>query len=178
MCPPLAVRTASHLRCCSAQLRPRHPRIRPLVPLSRHQVPQPQPLFLCALCHCPPFPAPPPSRMYLVENGWTKFITWYDYESWYPIGRPIGKSIYPGMQVAAAVIHWFHRLSPLSQRRVRSVHIIKLLSCLSRLSTHGITQLRLRPRLLLRYFRYIILQPTPKPNKVFSPHLHIPLRHG
>jgi dolichyl-diphosphooligosaccharide--protein glycosyltransferase len=45
--------------------------------------------------------------MYLVENGWQKFITWFDYESWYPIGRPIGKSIYPGMQVAAAVIHWF-----------------------------------------------------------------------
>jgi hypothetical protein len=45
--------------------------------------------------------------MYLVEHGWEKFITWYDYESWYPIGRPIGKSIYPGMQVAAAVIHWF-----------------------------------------------------------------------
>ena len=44
---------------------------------------------------------------YLVENGWHKFITWFDYESWYPIGRPIGKSIYPGMQVAAAVIHWF-----------------------------------------------------------------------
>ena len=54
-----------------------------------------------------PFHPPPLSHMYLVEHGWEKFITWYDYESWYPIGRPIGKSIYPGMQVAAAVIHWF-----------------------------------------------------------------------
>jgi hypothetical protein len=66
--------------------------------------------MLCLVSHCPsPAPLPPsfPPRRYLVENGWTKFITWFDYESWYPIGRPIGKSIYPGMQVAAAVIHWF-----------------------------------------------------------------------
>jgi hypothetical protein len=96
--------------------------------------------------------------MYLVENGWNKFITWYDYESWYPIGRPVGKSIYPGMQVAAAVIHWFLGAIgyPLSLNDV----CVPPNPCLSRLSTHGLTQLRLRPRLLL------------------SPHLLVPLRHG
>lgn len=38
---------------------------------------------------------------YLAENGWYKFFRWYDYMSWYPIGRPIGTTIYPGMQFAA-----------------------------------------------------------------------------
>lgn len=42
---------------------------------------------------------------YLSENGWAKFSTWYDYMSWYPIGRPVGATIYPGMQVTAVAIH-------------------------------------------------------------------------
>jgi len=41
---------------------------------------------------------------YLAENGLTKFFHWYDYESWYPLGRPIGTTIYPGMQITAVVI--------------------------------------------------------------------------
>ncbi|CAK9094669.1 unnamed protein product [Durusdinium trenchii] len=41
---------------------------------------------------------------YLAEHGLYKFLRWYDYESWYPIGRPIGTTIYPGMQVTGVVI--------------------------------------------------------------------------
>ena len=25
---------------------------------------------------------------YLADNGWRKFFTWFDYESWYPLGSP------------------------------------------------------------------------------------------
>ena len=28
-----------------------------------------------------------PSCRYLVDNGWNKFINWYDDRSWYPLGR-------------------------------------------------------------------------------------------
>merc|ERR1719446_2013895 len=38
------------------------------------------------------------------STGLTKFFQWYDYESWYPLGRPIGTTIYPGMQITAVVI--------------------------------------------------------------------------
>mmetsp|Transcript_73088 Transcript_73088/g.136594 ORF Transcript_73088/g.136594 Transcript_73088/m.136594 type:complete len:831 (-) Transcript_73088:81-2573(-) len=38
---------------------------------------------------------------YLAQHGSDKFFKWYDYMSWYPIGRPIGTTIYPGMQFAA-----------------------------------------------------------------------------
>ena len=41
---------------------------------------------------------------YLEENGWAKFSTWYDYESWYPLGRPVGTTTYPGMMVTAVAI--------------------------------------------------------------------------
>eukprot|EP00045_Choanoeca_perplexa_P015143 m.184178 g.184178 ORF g.184178 m.184178 type:complete len:527 (+) comp16902_c0_seq1:1868-3448(+) len=42
---------------------------------------------------------------YLVANGWEKFSTWFDYESWYPIGRPVGTTIYPGLQITASFIY-------------------------------------------------------------------------
>ena len=41
---------------------------------------------------------------YLAENGWTKFFTWFDYKVWYPLGRPVGTTIYPGMQISSVWI--------------------------------------------------------------------------
>ena len=37
-----------------------------------------------------------------------KFFKWFDYMSWYPLGRPVGTTIYPGMQFTAVGI--FHLL--------------------------------------------------------------------
>jgi len=37
----------------------------------------------------------------LSKVGLHKFFTWYDYSSWYPIGRPVGTTIYPGMQMVS-----------------------------------------------------------------------------
>jgi dolichyl-diphosphooligosaccharide--protein glycosyltransferase len=42
---------------------------------------------------------------YLQENGWTKFFAWFDYMSWYPLGRPVGTTIYPGMQITSVLIY-------------------------------------------------------------------------
>jgi len=41
---------------------------------------------------------------YMCEHGLSKFFTWYDHMSWYPIGRPIGTTTYPGMQITACAI--------------------------------------------------------------------------
>eukprot|EP00928_Gymnodinium_smaydae_P017059 TRINITY_DN1649_c0_g4_i1.p1 TRINITY_DN1649_c0_g4~~TRINITY_DN1649_c0_g4_i1.p1 ORF type:complete len:900 (-),score=146.14 TRINITY_DN1649_c0_g4_i1:304-2967(-) len=41
---------------------------------------------------------------YLAEHGVSKFFKWYDYMSWYPLGRPVGTTIYPGMQLAGVGI--------------------------------------------------------------------------
>merc|ERR1719482_239943 len=53
---------------------------------------------------------------YLAENGLQKFNKWYDYESWYPLGRPIGTTIYPGMQITAVVI--WETMKALPERKI------------------------------------------------------------
>ncbi len=42
---------------------------------------------------------------YLQQHGWNKFINWYDDRSWYPLGRPVGTTIYPGLQVSSVAIY-------------------------------------------------------------------------
>lgn len=42
---------------------------------------------------------------YLVDNGWNKFINWFDDRTWYPLGRPVGTTIYPGLQITAWLIY-------------------------------------------------------------------------
>lgn len=44
---------------------------------------------------------------YLWQHGWLKFRTWFDYMSWYPLGRPVGTTIYPGMQITSTLIKKF-----------------------------------------------------------------------
>eukprot|EP00435_Cladocopium_sp_Y103_P031164 s2296_g7.t2 len=41
---------------------------------------------------------------YLAEHGWKKFFTWFDHQSWYPLGRPVATTIYPGMQITAVFL--------------------------------------------------------------------------
>lgn len=38
--------------------------------------------------------------------GVGEFFRWYDTMSWSPLGRPVGTTIYPGMQILAAAIYW------------------------------------------------------------------------
>ncbi|CAJ1395127.1 unnamed protein product [Effrenium voratum] len=41
---------------------------------------------------------------YLATQGWNKFFTWFDHQSWYPLGRPVATTIYPGMQITAVAL--------------------------------------------------------------------------
>ncbi|KAF1801309.1 glycosyltransferase family 66 protein [Mucor lusitanicus] len=48
----------------------------------------------------------------LVKDGFYEFWNWFDDRSWYPLGRVVGGTIYPGLMVTAAIIHnilhYFH----------------------------------------------------------------------
>jgi len=44
---------------------------------------------------------------YLWQHGTSKFFKWFDYMSWYPLGRPVGTTIYPGMQFTTMWIKMF-----------------------------------------------------------------------
>ncbi|CAL9031806.1 unnamed protein product [Prunus brigantina] len=46
------------------------------------------------------------TTLYLTEKGFYDFWNWFDSESWYPLGRIIGGTLYPGLMVTAALIYW------------------------------------------------------------------------
>ncbi|KAK4567343.1 hypothetical protein RGQ29_003239 [Quercus rubra] len=50
------------------------------------------------------------TTLYLTENGFYEFWNWFDSDSWYPLGRIIGGTLYPGLMVTAAIIYWLLRL--------------------------------------------------------------------
>lgn len=43
---------------------------------------------------------------YLVENGWYSFLNWFDDRAWYPLGRVVGITVYPGIMITSAIIHY------------------------------------------------------------------------
>ncbi|KAK2720009.1 dolichyl-diphosphooligosaccharide--protein glycosyltransferase subunit STT3A-like [Artemia franciscana] len=49
---------------------------------------------------------------YLAEEGFYNFLNWFDDRAWYPLGRIIGGTIYPGLMVTSAllyhVMNWLH----------------------------------------------------------------------
>lgn len=49
---------------------------------------------------------------YLAENGFYSFHNWFDDRAWYPLGRIIGGTIYPGLMITSAtlysVLQWLH----------------------------------------------------------------------
>jgi len=46
------------------------------------------------------------STKYLVNEGFYNFLNWLDDNSWYPLGRIVGGTIYPGLMVTAAAVFW------------------------------------------------------------------------
>eukprot|EP00768_Dysnectes_brevis_P002194 gnl/Dysnectes_brevis/1701_a1934_2871.p1 GENE.gnl/Dysnectes_brevis/1701_a1934_2871~~gnl/Dysnectes_brevis/1701_a1934_2871.p1 ORF type:complete len:739 (-),score=212.09 gnl/Dysnectes_brevis/1701_a1934_2871:68-2182(-) len=45
------------------------------------------------------------STLYLVKNGLDALLNWFDDISWYPVGRIVGSTLYPGMMVTAGVFY-------------------------------------------------------------------------
>ena len=43
---------------------------------------------------------------FLADKGLYEFWNWYDSESWHPLGRVIGGTIYPGIMVTSSMIKW------------------------------------------------------------------------
>ncbi|CAM9436292.1 unnamed protein product, partial [Chrysoparadoxa australica] len=43
---------------------------------------------------------------YLAAEGFLDFLDWFDDRGWYPLGRTIGGTIYPGLMFTAATLFW------------------------------------------------------------------------
>lgn len=43
---------------------------------------------------------------YMVEHGWYDFLNWFDERAWYPLGRIVGGTTFPGLMVVSGTIHY------------------------------------------------------------------------
>lgn len=43
---------------------------------------------------------------YLTSEGFLEFLDWFDDRAWYPLGRIIGGTIYPGLMFTASIFYW------------------------------------------------------------------------
>lgn len=46
------------------------------------------------------------STAYMVEHGFYNFLNWFDERAWYPLGRIVGGTVYPGLMITSGTIHW------------------------------------------------------------------------
>ncbi|KAI8924398.1 Oligosaccharyl transferase STT3 subunit-domain-containing protein [Entophlyctis helioformis] len=76
----------------------------------------------------------------LVENGFYEFVNWFDELSWYPLGRVVGGTVYPGIMVTAGFIHYIVNLLnfPIHIREV-CVFLAPLFSAFTAVATYLLT---------------------------------------
>ncbi|RLN25921.1 hypothetical protein BBJ28_00018990 [Nothophytophthora sp. Chile5] len=43
---------------------------------------------------------------FLAQNGVYELLDWFDDRAWYPLGRIVGTTVYPGLMAAAAAMQW------------------------------------------------------------------------
>ncbi|KAJ8020325.1 Dolichyl-diphosphooligosaccharide--protein glycosyltransferase subunit STT3A [Holothuria leucospilota] len=81
------------------------------------------------------------TTLFLAEEGFYKFHNWFDDRAWYPLGRIIGGTIYPGLMITSAVI--YHVLNfihiTINVRNV-CVFLAPLFSSLTTLVTYHLTK--------------------------------------
>ncbi|KAI8869320.1 STT3 subunit of Oligosaccharyl transferase [Ramicandelaber brevisporus] len=81
------------------------------------------------------------STQYIAKHGVSKFWNWFDERSWYPLGRAVGGTVYPGLMVTAAAIRnvLLAVNIPVDIRNV-CVFFAPMFSALTALSTYLITK--------------------------------------
>lgn len=78
---------------------------------------------------------------YMVENGYYNFLNWFDERAWYPLGRIVGGTVYPGLMLTSGLIHWTLSLLniPVHIRDV-CVFLAPIFSGLTAISTYLLTK--------------------------------------
>ena len=78
---------------------------------------------------------------FLTEEGFYNFHNWFDDRAWYPLGRIIGGTIYPGLMVTSAVLyHLMHFLHITIEIRNVCVFLAPFFSSLTVMVTYGLTK--------------------------------------
>ena len=82
------------------------------------------------------------STKYLVDEGFYEFHNWFDKMTWYPLGRWVGNTVYPGLMWTSGIIHIFlHKVVniPIVIRNV-CVMLAPFMAGNTALATYGITK--------------------------------------
>merc|ERR1711953_1177192 len=78
---------------------------------------------------------------YMVKNGFYDFLNWFDERAWYPLGRIVGGTVYPGLMLTSGSIHYILSLLniPVHIRDI-CVFLAPLFSGLTAISTYFLTK--------------------------------------
>lgn len=78
---------------------------------------------------------------FLTEEGFYEFHNWFDDRAWYPLGRIIGGTIYPGLMVTSAFFyHLMHFFNVTIEIRNVCVFLAPLFSSFTALVTYHLTK--------------------------------------
>lgn len=78
---------------------------------------------------------------YMVQHGFYNFINWFDERAWYPLGRIVGGTVYPGLMITSGSIHYIlHSLNIPVHIRDICVFLAPIFSGLTAISTYLLTK--------------------------------------
>lgn len=78
---------------------------------------------------------------FLTEEGFYNFHNWFDDRAWYPLGRIIGGTIYPGLMLTSAVLyHVMHLINVTIDIRNVCVFLAPLFSSLTTIVTYHLAK--------------------------------------
>lgn len=77
----------------------------------------------------------------MVENGYYNFLNWFDERAWYPLGRIVGGTVYPGLMITSGLIHYLLSILhiPIHIRDI-CVFLAPIFSGLTAISTYLLTK--------------------------------------
>jgi dolichyl-diphosphooligosaccharide--protein glycosyltransferase len=78
---------------------------------------------------------------HMVTNGYYNFLNWFDERAWYPLGRIVGGTVYPGLMITSGGIHWIlHSLNIPVHIREICVFLAPFFSGLTAIATYLLTK--------------------------------------
>ncbi|CAG9820366.1 unnamed protein product [Phaedon cochleariae] len=78
---------------------------------------------------------------YMVKHGFYNFLNWFDERAWYPLGRIVGGTVYPGLMLTSGSIHYLLHLLHINVHiRDVCVFLAPIFSGLTSISTYFLTK--------------------------------------
>lgn len=78
---------------------------------------------------------------YMTEHGWYDFFNWFDERAWYPLGRIVGGTTFPGLMIVSGTIHYALNLFNISVHIIDiCVFLAPLFSGLTSIATYFLTK--------------------------------------